>query len=430
MAHRVKLTKTVVDRLDLAKGDGQWTTDSEVPQLLVRLTPTAKTYIARWTSTADGKRKQEAIAQVGMISVDEARNRVRKLVSADANPTAETLGDIYKIWDQSYASSLAEASASEFRRSWVKHIEPAWGKKKLSRITHSTLQDWYNAKRQEYPVSQKGEVSETPYAPDTVNRWVSYISKLLSIARKRRHLVGDPLEGIEKSSPRKRMHIFTVDDVKELGDRLDAVEDKYPIGVGVIRFLMMTPCRGIEAREMEWADLDLKSRTWTIPAHRYKTKQDKVFSLDPIQIALLESLDRWSDIYVFPSPGKRGQPVRKEYQRDTWVKVRPKPLGAHTLRKSIATWLINNTVPMEAISKLLGHSSITVTQNAYAHLSPQIAGKYLGPWLHLLDDHEEAAAEAEADDPELAMMIRSQSDSAAAAFDEAQEAKRKARAAR
>ncbi|WP_112312475.1 site-specific integrase [Pseudogemmobacter bohemicus] len=57
-----------------------------------------------------------------------------------------------------------------------------------------------------------------------------------------------------------------------LSDRLTAVQDKYPVGVALIRFLMLIPARGIEAREMRWADLDLTAATWTIPAARYKNR--------------------------------------------------------------------------------------------------------------------------------------------------------------
>ena len=58
---RVRLTKNVIAGLDKDR-DGDWVTDTEVPQLLVRLTPTAKTYVARWTSKVTGKRLTTSIA--------------------------------------------------------------------------------------------------------------------------------------------------------------------------------------------------------------------------------------------------------------------------------------------------------------------------------------------------------------------------------
>jgi integrase len=217
-------------------------------------------------------------------------------------------------------------------------------------------------------------------------------------------MIANPLEGIERATPRRRLDVFTLEDIKELGDRLTAVQDKYPTGVALIRFLMITPCRGIEARELRWDDLDLDAGTWTIPADRYKTDEDKVFPLGPVQVAFLDTLPRLSKTYVFPAPKNPEAFVRKEHQRDVWKRVRPKALGAHALRKTIATALINRAVPLEAISKLLGHSSVLVTQKAYAHLSPQTAGKYLDQWHRLFDDVDEDAT----DDPGLDDILRGQ----------------------
>lgn len=405
MSTRVKLTKAVLDRLDLDK-EGQWVTDTEVPQLLVRLTPTSKTFVARWTSKNDGKRKQVTVEQVGMVSIDEARNRVRKLVAADTNPTVETLADIYKIWDTSYASAVGERHAIDFRSSWSLHIGPDLGKKKLSRLTPDALQDWYAKKRAEHPTTPKGKVRDKPFSAATVNRWVAYLSKLLAIARRGGHMTGNPIEGLEKATPRRRLDTFTLEDIRDLGDNLTAVQDKYPIGVAVIRFLMLTPCRGIEARELEWDDLDLRNGTWTIPADRYKTDEDKVFPIGPVQADYLNSLPRWSSKFVFPAPKDEGAAMRYEHQRDVWERVRPKKLGAHALRKTIATALLNRDVPLEAVSKLLGHSSTAVTQQAYAHLSPQSAGKHLATWHQLWDDQEEA--DAENADPEMVELLQFQ----------------------
>ncbi|WP_157971218.1 tyrosine-type recombinase/integrase [Pseudogemmobacter bohemicus] len=77
--------------------------------------------------------------------------------------------------------------------------------------------------------------------------------------------------------------------------------------------------------------------------------------MPPYVVQFLAALPRRSTIYVFPAPKDAGAQVRKEHPRDVWEKVRPKPLGAHTLRKTIATAMLNKGVPLEAVSKLLGH---------------------------------------------------------------------------
>lgn len=388
MTTRIKLTKERIAKLDLEK-EGQWVTDTEVPQLVVRLTPTAKTYVARWTSKRiPGKRNQATIARFGEISVDEARDRARKLVAEDNNPTVETLGDVYRIWDEHYSSRISEAHADEFRRSWQKHIEPDMAKMKLSRLTGEYMQGWYAKKRKEHPTTPTGKVAESPYSAATVNRWISYISKLCTIARKGGYMIGNPVERLEVDTPNVRVSMFNREDVKLLGENLDASADKYPKGVAILRFLMLFPCRGIEARRMQWSQVDLEAQRWTLPGHFYKTKKPKSFPLGPLVVEFLKELPRWSETYVFPAPSNPEKPMRKEYQRDIWQKVRPKALGAHDMRRTFGTLLLNKRVPLEIVSKLLGHSSTIVTQKTYAFMAAETARQHLSIWSAMLEDDE------------------------------------------
>ena len=49
-----------------------------------------------------------------------------------------------------------------------------------------------------------------------------------------------------------------------------------------------------------------------------------------------------------------------------------KNLTHHTARKTFAsTVLLNNDIPIEIVSKLLGHSKISTTQEYYAELMPE-----------------------------------------------------------
>ena len=368
MVSRVKFTKKAIEGLDIAK-DGQWVTDTEVPQLVIRLSETSKRYVARWTSQKDGKRKQVAIGSVGAISIDTARDKARQLVAQDGQTTAENLDQIFAIWQANYASKVSAGHAAEFSRSYEKHISPSFGKTKLSRLTPRSVQSWYDNKLKDNSAA-----------------------------------TGNPCEGIEKSSPHRRLDVFTRDDIKEFSDTLATNKDHFPIGVALLRFLMIFPCRGKEAREMRWTDLDLKAGTWTIPAERYKTKRDKVFPLGPLQIEHLSSLPRDPEsVFVFPMVTDKTRPCAKSHQRHVWEKLRPKPLGAHALRRTIGTALLNEDVPLEVVSKLLGHSSTAITQAVYAHLEPSTAAKHLDVWSAVLEEDEVRDI-----DPELVRTLQAQ----------------------
>lgn len=397
---RVQLSKKVIEGLTFER-DGQWITDSEVPDLVLRLTPTGrKTFVARWNSRRTGKRSEKKIAAFGEISIAEARKRARDIVSKDQHTKATTLADMWKIWNDSYRSTASHQHASDVEYAWNKVLGPDLGHMKLAKITHGVLQEWYNKKRAEHYTLQNGKQSPTPYSAATVKRWMSYVSRLLTIARQRGDLIGNPAEGLVMADPHVRVDVFTKDDMKQLGDNLNTVEDDYPVAVQLIRFLCIFPCRGGEARGMEWGDVDLVQRTWTIPAHRYKTRETKVFALGPLQVKFLQDTPRWCERFVFPRPSTLGLgksrmtnegkvlPIDKGHQIRVWLKVRPKPLGAHVLRKTIATTMLHHHMPLEVVSKLLGHSTTLVTQQAYAHMEPALVSKHLERFNAILEEDQ------------------------------------------
>ena len=47
-------------------------------------------------------------------------------------------------------------------------------------------------------------------------------------------------------------------------------------------------------------------------------------------------------------------------------------IGIHTLRHTAAALMLNNGVPMHVVSKLLGHSSISITVDIYGHITNDV----------------------------------------------------------
>ena len=51
--------------------------------------------------------------------------------------------------------------------------------------------------------------------------------------------------------------------------------------------------------------------------------------------------------------------------------------GVHSLRHTFATLLLSNDVDIKTVSKLLGHSDISVTYNTYIHVIKEQEAKAL-----------------------------------------------------
>ncbi|MDY3318738.1 tyrosine-type recombinase/integrase [Riemerella anatipestifer] len=82
-------------------------------------------------------------------------------------------------------------------------------------------------------------------------------------------------------------------------------------------------------------------------------------------------IEKYSSESEYLLPRVSNQYFNRLLKEIAFVLKIPKNLTHHTGRKTFAsTVLLNNDIPIEVISKLLGHSKITTTQEYYAELMP------------------------------------------------------------
>lgn len=91
-------------------------------------------------------------------------------------------------------------------------------------------------------------------------------------------------------------------------------------------------------------------------------------------IAAVRSLPSFRDGATGPIFTNLRHPDRQVLSNDHWWKPAMKAAGVdgfhwHDLRHTFASWLVQDGVPLERVSKLLGHDSLQMTQR-YAHLAP------------------------------------------------------------
>lgn len=83
-------------------------------------------------------------------------------------------------------------------------------------------------------------------------------------------------------------------------------------------------------------------------------------------------------VNLFAAP--RGQAMTYSAAYDLVVRLRARvgfDFDPHWLRHCMATRALRDGVPLEVVSKLLGHSSTTVTEQVYGHLTVEDARKAL-----------------------------------------------------
>ena len=86
--------------------------------------------------------------------------------------------------------------------------------------------------------------------------------------------------------------------------------------------------------------------------------------------------------YVFVNlwGGRRGQPLTYDTVHDLVERLRRRTgldFDPHWFRHGYATGLLRAGAPVEVVSKLLGHASVTTTSATYAHLDVEDARRAL-----------------------------------------------------
>lgn len=136
------------------------------------------------------------------------------------------------------------------------------------------------------------------------------------------------------------------------------------IGARALEFLIITATRSGEVRGATWDEINLKTRVWTIPAHRMKAGKEHRVPLSERAVKLLESLPRLADInFVFP--GTRGGMI-SDITISAVLKRMEKDVVPHGFRSTFRDWASECTnYPREVAEQALAHTLSDKVERAY-----------------------------------------------------------------
>ena len=180
----------------------------------------------------------------------------------------------------------------------------------------------------------------------------SYATEVISILKenpfrnvKQLKIEGDNLPGY-----------LTLYDIEKLLSVIDDEDFKQ-----LVIFYLNTGCRRDEALNLTLDNIDFNRKKIKIT----QTKSGKDREI-PLNEKLLKILERRNREVPFGFKSHYVTHKFKEYVRKAGINER---FSVHSLRHTFASHLVMNGVDLYTVQKLLGHSSIRVTEK-YAHLSP------------------------------------------------------------
>lgn len=152
----------------------------------------------------------------------------------------------------------------------------------------------------------------------------------------------------------------------------------------IVAVLVGTGMRLDEALHLQWDDIDLEHRLITVHRGRPKLgrpgrpkggRMRRVPIFDSVMPVLREMrLQRGNNVFLWPG-AKQGralsQPsVRKPFKRAVEHAELDERMRIHDLRHSFASLFLLDGGDIFKLSRILGHSSVTITERTYAHLRP------------------------------------------------------------
>ena len=131
-----------------------------------------------------------------------------------------------------------------------------------------------------------------------------------------------------------------------------------------LEFLILTAARTGEVIGATWGEIDLKAKTWTIPAERMKAHREHVVPLSDRAVEILKGLPRIAD-HIFPG-AKAGQGISNMTMAKLLRKITGNGDTVHGFRSTFRDWAGDSTsFPREVIEHALAHQLKDKTEKAY-----------------------------------------------------------------
>ena len=291
-----------------------------------------------------------------------------------------TLSSItFAEWSSHWMAAKNDISASTKRGYMTRlntHLIPAFGKSKLTSITHNQIGQWIAR-----------EISEGAGAV-VVKRSHGVLRQILNAAVLDGRLNRNPAVGVPL--PRTKAK-----EKKALGfDQLRALADEVTGYKTLILFAGTTGLRWGEIAALQCKDVSILNRTVIVDkaistgargekiVGPTKTHQARTVpfpkDLLPEISHLIESKPADSPLFQMQGGGilDYNNFMSREF-RPAVKRTGLKEVGFHTLRHTTASLLISNGAPITAVAGILGHASTQMTLNVYGHLYEDDANKYI-----------------------------------------------------
>lgn len=350
---KIKLTVNFIKKL--TPGQNVRIADTEVPGLQVRVGASAVSYYLR---KRQGKKIHEiAIGRHPDITLEEARQIALEKLGSLANyqeinsPSARKQPTVRDAVEMLVSSVRRPVGVTSVMQRWQFLFD-----KKIYDVTNEEVKSAFE--------NMKDIPSSANHAIRYLRTAINKIAKRLNIPNPAGEIFADIKEYPE--SPRIRYLL-----PEEAPKAIDALKQlrgnyRYSAQADAILLMLYTGQRKSRVLKMHSSEIDVELKQWEVPGNNIKRPVTHPFN-DRAWEIVEPRLKAAESGYLFLWRGKPLSDCRKTFVRVCQM-CGIKDLTIYDLRRSLGTWMLSSGASIESVSKTLGHSSIRVTEQVYAHL--------------------------------------------------------------
>jgi integrase len=283
------------------------------------------------------------IAAKALRAVAEDRDPGREKIEARTKQTDSVDSLVEEFLERHVRRSNRVGTQEETERLFRLHILPRWRGRVISSITKRDIIEMVDR------VVDGG-------SPVAANRTLTVTKTFFNWCVARDILAVSPAQGVKPPTPEKSRD-RVLDDAELMRVWEAAGKIGYPFGT-MVRLLIATGQRRDEVAQIQWQEIDLDKRLWTLARERTKNDSAHEVPLNDIVLNILNTIPRHGT-YLFSTNGgstPSSNYSQNKHRLDSLLPGLP-DWRLHDLRRTCATGLAKLGVPVHVTEAVLNHKS-------------------------------------------------------------------------
>lgn len=340
--------------------------------------PGAKSWTVRYRNDA-GQHRRVKLGGYPALSLKDAREAANNILAAiakgrdvahekqvvkrkarlDRAEKPQTLAALWAVYERDVLPSRRPKTAAYYKWLWSERLAPRLGAHELASLDRASVR-----------AALKSIGASTPV---TANRSLALVRHMLSMAVAEEYITASPLAQMGALySEQSRERVLNDGELRTFWKAVEAAPAREDIDVSArmcaaLKLVLLTGARAGDVVGLQAREIDPASKSWAIPASRFKTKRAQVIPLSPQAWALLTGLfcgdpAQWSG-FAFPhardaSKGMERASLTRAMKRIA-TDANLERATPHDLRRTVATYLASERIGAapHVVSAVLGHQA-------------------------------------------------------------------------